>query len=145
MSVILIVDDDSDSLWLLQVVLEGRGHHVVLADDGQRALEIAGRCLPDVIVTDWNMPHMAGNVLCERLRCYPALALIPVIMMSARSPPQDTARLWNVFLRKPFDIEALAEAVDSFATRRLENNSNRAHCGAAPLSRWSGTAMKYWA
>jgi CheY-like chemotaxis protein len=135
MSAILVVDDDSDSLWLLQVVLEGRGHHVVLAGDGQQALEIASRCLPDVIVTDWNMPRIGGDVLCERLRCFPALALIPIIMMSARSPPSDGTGPWNFFLRKPLDIEALAATVDSFAAKRLENNSIGPHCGAAPLRR----------
>jgi CheY-like chemotaxis protein len=145
MSVILIVDDDSDTLWLLQVVLEGRGHHVVLAGDGQQALEIASRCLPDVIVTDWNMPRMDGGVLCERLRCYPALAVIPIIMTSARSPPSDGTQRWNFFLRKPLDIEALAATVDYFAAKRLGNNSIQPHCGAAPLCRWPGEALKYWA
>jgi CheY-like chemotaxis protein len=93
MSNILIVDDDFDSLWLLQVVLEGHGHRVFLAGDGQQALEMASRYLPDVIVTDWNMPRMEGDVLCERLKCYPSLALIPVIMASARPPPLN--RTWT--------------------------------------------------
>ncbi|REE23336.1 MULTISPECIES: response regulator [unclassified Paraburkholderia] len=145
MSVILIVDDDSDSLWLLQVVLEGRGHHVVLADDGHPALEIASRYLPDVIVTDWNMPCMDGDVLCERLRCYPALALIPIIMTSAQSAPSDRTGLWNIFFRKPVDIELLAATVDSLAAKRLENRSSRPHCGATPLCRWPAEALKYWA
>ena len=145
MSIILIVDDDPDSLWLLQVALEGRGHHVVLAGDGQSALEKARHCLPDVIVTDWNMPRMDGDVLCERLKCYPALALIPIVMTSARSPPLDRTGLWNFFLRKPVDIETLAATVDSLVTKRLGNNSIRSHCGAAPLCRWPAEALKYWA
>jgi CheY-like chemotaxis protein len=145
MSMILIVDDDSNSLWLLQVVLEGRGHHVMLADDGQQALEMASRWLPDVIVTDWNMPRMDGDVLCERLKCYPALALIPVIMTSARPPPLDRSGLWNFFLRKPVDIEALAATVYLLVTKRLRNNSIRSHCGVVPPSRWAPEAVKYWA
>ena len=142
---ILIVDDDSNSLWLLQVVLEGRGHHVMLADDGQQALEMASRWLPDVIVTDWNMPRMDGDVLCERLKCYPALALIPVIMTSARPPPLDRSGLWNFFLRKPVDIEALAATVYLLVTKRLRNNSIRSHCGVVPQCRWAPEAVKYWA
>jgi len=145
MSIILIVDDDSDSLWLPQVVLEGRGHRVVLAGDGQQALEMASRYLPDVIVTDWNMPRMDGDVLCERLKCYPALALIPIIMASARPPPLDRTGLWDFFLRKPVDIEALAASVDSLVTKRLGNNLIRSHCGAMPLGRWAPEAVKCWA
>jgi CheY-like chemotaxis protein len=145
MSIILIVDDDSDSLRLLQVVLEGRGHRVVRAGDGQQALQMASRCLPDVIVTDWNMPRMNGDVLCERLKCFPALALIPIIMTSARPQPLDRTGLWDFFLRKPVDIDALAARVDSLVTRRSGNNFVRAHCGAMPLSRWAPEAVKYWA
>lgn len=145
MSNILIVDDDFDSLWLLQVVLEGHGHRVFLASDGQQALEMASRYLPDVIVTDWNMPRMEGDVLCERLKCYPSLALIPVIMASARPPPLNRTGLWDIFLRKPLDIEALAERVDSLVTKRLANNSIRSHCGAMPLGRWAPEAARYWA
>jgi CheY-like chemotaxis protein len=145
MSIILIVDDDSDSLWLLQVVLEGRGHHVVLASDGQQALGMASRCLPDVIVTDWNMPRMDGDVLCERLKCYPALPLIPIFMTSVRPPPLDRTGLWNYFLRKPVDVDTLAGHVDSLVTKRMGDNSNRSHCGAVPPSRWAPEAVKYWA
>jgi CheY-like chemotaxis protein len=145
MSIILIVDDDFDTLWLLQVVLEGRGHRVILAGDGQQALETASRYLPDVIVTDWNMPRMEGDVLCERLKCYPALALIPVIMASARPPPLDRTGLWDYFFRKPVDIEALADRIDSLVTERFANNSIRAHCGAMPPCRWAPEVVKYWA
>ncbi len=98
MSTILLVDDDVDSLWLLQTILEGRGHHILMAEGGEVALEKAGRYLPDLIVTDWNMPGVDGIALCERLKWYPALALIPVVMTSGQFPPKEKSTLWNVFL-----------------------------------------------
>jgi CheY-like chemotaxis protein len=145
MSVVLIVDDDSDSLWLLHAVLKRRGHRVVLAGDGQQALDIASRCLPDVIVTDWNMPRMDGDVLCEQLKRYPALALIPIIMASGRPPPSDKTGLWDIFLRKPVDIEALAGSVESLVTKRVGNISVPLHCRAMPPGRWAPEAVGYWA
>ena len=100
------VDDDSASLWLLQLTLEVRGHCVVLGNDGQCALEKAAHCIPDLVVTDWNMPRMDGIALCERLKLYPALALIPVILASGDSPPNGKPFLWTRFPRKPVDLES---------------------------------------
>src|ERR1700686_1736540 len=119
MSTILLVDDDPDSLWSLQLILEGGGHRVILAGDGQSALEKAGRRrrLPDVIVTDWNMPYMDGITLCETLKCYPALAEIPVVMTSGQLPPSGKSSLWNLFLSKPTDFEAVCVTIDSFVAK----------------------------
>ena len=86
MSTILLVDDEVDSLWLFKLVLEERGYHVIVAEDGNAALAKASRCLPDLIVTDWNMPGTDGVELCQRLKCYPALAQIPVVMSSGQTP-----------------------------------------------------------
>jgi CheY-like chemotaxis protein len=70
MATILLVDDD-ESLWLLQLVFERSGHHMLLADSGEPALVMAGRYLPDLIFTDWNMPGMDGMELCKRLKFHP--------------------------------------------------------------------------
>jgi CheY-like chemotaxis protein len=145
MATILLVDDDSDSLWLLQLTLEGRGHCVVLANDGQCALEKAAHCIPDLIVTDWNMPRMHGITLCERLKAYPALALIPVILASGDSPPNDKPFLWTRFLRKPVDLEVMATAIESLVAKRLHGTPSRPHSGASPRCRWPGGPLKYWA
>lgn len=80
MATILLVDDDDESLWMLQLVFERSGHHVLLAGTGEPALAIAARHLHDLIITDRNMPGMDGMGLCERLKFYPALAQIPVVM-----------------------------------------------------------------
>lgn len=136
MSTILLVDDQVDSLWIFQLALEGRGYHVILAEDGKSALQKASRYLPDLIVTDWNMPGTDGVELCERLKFYPALAQIPVVMSSGDTPPKEKSSLWNVFLPKPVQLEALESAIDSLLARRLSGETHPVHPLPPAPSRW---------
>jgi CheY-like chemotaxis protein len=144
MATILLVDDDDDSRWMLQLVLERSGHHMLLADSGEPALAIAGRHLPDLIVTDWNMPGMDGMELCKRLKFYPALAQIPVVMTSGELPPEQKSPLWNVFLSKPVDLNTLEIAIDSLLARRLCCPRTRTNVSAPAPSRWAPIPSKCW-
>jgi CheY-like chemotaxis protein len=144
MSTILLVDDEVDSLWLLQIILEARGYHILMAEGGEAALDKAGRCLPDLIVTDWNMPGMDGIALCERLKWYPALAQIPVVMTSGQIPPKEKSTLWNVFLSKPVDLDALASAIDTLLAKRLPSAPSRMNVPTPAPSRWAPISSKIW-
>lgn len=144
MSTILLVDDQVDSLWLLQLALEGRGYHVILAEDGGAALAKASRWLPDLIVTDWNMPGTDGIELCQRLKFYPALAQIPVVMSSGDTPPAEKSKLWNVFIRKPVELEALESVIDSLLAKRLGSPHHGTHAPAPAPSRWQPVSSKLW-
>jgi CheY-like chemotaxis protein len=145
MYTILLVDDEVDSLWLLEIILEGRGFRILLAEGGEAALDKAARYLPDLIVTDWNMPGMDGIALCERLKFYPALAQIPVVMASGRVPPKEKSTLWNVFLSKPVDVDALESAIDSLLAKRLSGPQTRVNVPAPAVSRWQPISSKLWA
>ncbi|MEA3131231.1 MAG: hypothetical protein QOF46_3026 [Paraburkholderia sp.] len=57
MSTVLLVDDDLDNLWALQLASESGGHHVVLAQTGAQALHKILHEMPLLIVTDWQMPE----------------------------------------------------------------------------------------
>ncbi|MBC8742066.1 response regulator [Paraburkholderia sp. UCT31] len=145
MALILLVDDDDESLWMLQLVFERSGHRVLLADSGEPALALAGRHLPDLIITDWNMPGMDGIALCERLKFYPSLAQIPVVMTSGELPPKDKSALWNMFFSKPVDLKALESGVSSLLARRLCCSKNRVNMPAPAPSRWAPMPSRYWA
>jgi CheY-like chemotaxis protein len=145
MYTILLVDDEVDSLWLLEIILEGHGFRILLAEGGEAALDKAARYLPDLIVTDWNMPGMDGIALCERLKFYPALAQIPVVMASGRVPPKEKSTLWNVFLSKPVDVDALESAIDSLLAKRLSSPQTRVNVPAPAVSRWQPISSKLWA
>ena len=83
---------------------------IVEAGDGQQALEV---CTPDVniVLTDWNMPGMAGVELVRSLRANPELASIPVVLITSRNGRDDIVEAAdagiNGYIIKPFTPEVL--------------------------------------
>jgi CheY-like chemotaxis protein len=145
MPTILLVDDEADSLWIFQLALESQGYHVILAESGEAALGKASRYLPDLIITDWNMPGTDGVALCERLKYYPALAQIPVVMSSGNAPPADKSKLWSVFLPKPVGLSTLESVINSLLARRLVSSYHATHVPTPVPSRWPAIPLKMWA
>ena len=82
-SIILIVDDDPAGRQTLESILDGQGYRLEIAENGIEALEKARQLLPDVILLDVMMPGMDGFEVCGHIRSDPALAEIPVIMLTA--------------------------------------------------------------
>jgi len=108
---ILVAEDDPDLLKMLEVVMRSIGD-VVTAVDGQDALEKARTGpAPDVIVTDLMMPRMDGLALAKQLKTLPALAKIPVVMLTARTGARDVIAGINAgarfYVTKPFKTEEL--------------------------------------
>lgn len=79
-AVILIVDDVPENLGLLHESLDQAGYRVLVTTDGLSAIEIAHRCLPDMILLDGNMPHMDGFESCIQLKASPITQLIPLVI-----------------------------------------------------------------
>ncbi|MEW5868083.1 MAG: response regulator [Chloroflexota bacterium] len=105
MTKILIVDDDSDTLNLLDLLLVRMGHQVFQALDGKQALEKAAREQPDLVILDVMMPGMDGFEVARRLRGVPGNACLPILMFTAKSQPQDRATGYEagatLYLTKP--------------------------------------------
>jgi two-component system, cell cycle sensor histidine kinase and response regulator CckA len=80
---VLFVDDDAMHRKLGQIALTYAGFEVVLVEDGESALRLAAERRPDVIVSDVLMPGMDGFAVCKAIRADPALAEIPVVLISA--------------------------------------------------------------
>lgn len=116
MSTILLVDDDPELLELYTDVLEVMGYQVVQAHDGSEAMELARRLRPNLIVTDWMMPHVDGVELCRSILTDSQLHGIPLILHSTRRAPKIPG-VWHV-LSKTAPLEefedAVAQALDSF-------------------------------
>ena len=82
---LLIVDDNEQNLELLQAYLEDLGCGVLVARDGQEALDQVEKRLPDLVLLDVMMPRMSGFQACARIKGNPATREIPVLMVTAES------------------------------------------------------------
>jgi DNA-binding response OmpR family regulator len=113
---ILICDDDPVILRLLQVNLELEGYEVLLASDGENALEVANAENPDLVILDIMMPKLDGYQTCSKLKENSATKDIPVIFLSAKAQQSDIDRgkEYGVedYLTKPFDPNELIEVVE---------------------------------
>jgi CheY-like chemotaxis protein len=111
---ILVVDDEFGLSEVLTEVLGDAGYHVLTAIHGRQALERIAETRPDVILLDFMMPVLNGAGTLAALAADPSHREIPVILMS--SLPETTiaeqASGYVVFLRKPFRVAALLQAID---------------------------------
>ena len=111
MSRILIVEDEESFSDPLSYLLEKEGFEVAVAADGNEALAAVRSHQPDAVVMDVMMPILSGMQTLEEMRKTPGLDGVPVILMSETSPRASTPRHWQAFLKKPFRLEQLLEAV----------------------------------
>jgi two-component system cell cycle response regulator len=86
---ILIVDDAPASLDVLRTMMSQQGYQTFVATSGERALSLARRVRPDLILLDVVMPGMDGLETCRQLKLHPGTQRIPVIFMSARNDTDD--------------------------------------------------------
>jgi CheY-like chemotaxis protein len=114
MTMVLLVDDEPDILTVLELLLTEHGYTVHTAPDGAEALRLARLTRPDLVLSDWMMPVMDGVSLLKALRATPELSEVPMLMMSAASPPQNVP--FQGFLRKPFESARLLRMVRSLAS-----------------------------
>jgi two-component system chemotaxis response regulator CheY len=113
---ILTVDDSRTMRDMLRLALVEAGFTVVQAEDGVHGLEVLrdGE-MPDVIVTDINMPRMDGYGFIEGVRADPRCRTIPILVLTTESSPEKKARARDAgatgWIVKPFNPEKLVEAI----------------------------------
>jgi DNA-binding response OmpR family regulator len=111
---ILIVDDDIEIIESVRYALEGEGHEVVIARDGNQGLALAERESPDLMILDMMMPKRSGFLVLEKLRRLRDEPL-PVIMITGNegSRHKAYAELLGVsdYIRKPFAMDRLLGAI----------------------------------
>lgn len=111
---ILVAEDEGLAAMAIEDMLRDAGFEVLLAVDGQQALEIAAENPFDLLLTDLRMPRLSGNELVRKLReSRPGL---PVVVMTGYAPPGGVGALQSgygpmVLLNKPLDPDELLENV----------------------------------
>jgi len=115
---ILIVDDELSILKFLRSNLEDRGYTAISATNGEEALHIIERELPDLIILDVMMPKMDGFEVCRQLREW---SQIPIIMLSARGDEKDKVKCLDLgaddYIVKPFGANELMARVSAVLRR----------------------------
>ena len=104
---ILIVDDDLDVRQAMHVRLKANGYDTSFATDAMSSVSEAKKHSPDLIILDLGLPGGDGYTVIERLRRHPTLAVIPIVVVSARDVRANRERAIaagaKVYLQKPVD------------------------------------------
>ena len=116
---ILLVEDNEPSRDMLSRRLIRRGYTVYLAVDGQEALDVARRELPDLILLDMSLPVMDGWTAVRELRADPRIAHIAVIALTAHAMAGDRERSFEAGCddhdTKPVEIARLVSKIEMWS------------------------------
>jgi len=122
---VLIVDDSPSVRHMTSKVIANAGWNLMTAKDGLEALELlqTARKLPDVILTDVEMPRMDGYEFVSSLKRSEDFAHIPVIMITSRAAEKHRQKAIDIgvneYLSKPYDDKVLTDMIKNFAAERI--------------------------
>lgn len=110
---VLVVDDSATVRRMVAAVLESAGWPVIVANDGPQALALLQDTSVGLVITDLNMPEMDGITLIEQMRLLPALAQVPILVLTTEMDDATKARAREAgasgWLGKPVDGRAIAD------------------------------------
>jgi two-component system chemotaxis response regulator CheY len=119
----LVVDDYSTMRRIIKNLLHDLGYaNVTEADDGNTALPLLQNGSFDFLITDWNMPGMAGLDLLKAVRATEKLKKLPVLMLTAEAKREQIVEAAqagvNGYVIKPFTAQTLKEKIDKILESR---------------------------
>lgn len=128
---IVIIDDDSTTVRLLELILTKSGFTVFSARDGEAGYELVERERPDIVITDFLLPKMDGAEVGRQVKENPALARTKVIIMTAvfkgaRGRDVLSGSLADEYLEKPIETSSLMKKVYKLCQELAEAEENAA-------------------
>jgi CheY-like chemotaxis protein len=122
---VLLVDDSTTALLMEQMILKNRAHfELIVAHDGQEAVEKAMAELPDLIVMDVVMPRMTGIEACKQIRLQDVTRHIPIILVTTRGEPENVelgyASGCNDYVTKPINGAELIMKIEDLISAQEE-------------------------
>jgi DNA-binding response OmpR family regulator len=131
---ILVIDDDRKTVELVKLYLESEGFYVFSAYDGNSAVEVARKHIPDLIVLDLMIPKLDGIEVCRAIR---AMSDVPIIMLTARTTEEDKLLGLNIgaddYITKPFSPREVLARVKAVLRRAQGLDSNGRSSGQTIL------------
>ena len=112
---ILLVEDDEDTRYLMQLEMERRGYRVIEAEDGEKAVELAQQEYPDIILMDLSLPRMDGLEATKKIREFDGMRTVPIVAVTAhqesdfREGAKDSG--FDAYVTKPIDFDWLSELI----------------------------------
>mgnify|MGYP003651025787 FL=1 len=121
MATILLVDDDELTCFLIKEILEGGGHNVTIANDGQAGVEaLRNTAGVDLVIMDIVMPVMNGFEAVKAIRADPAISHTPILAVTIRDTSGDYEDIYTVgcdaYVAKPIEASRLLDRVNSLLT-----------------------------
>ena len=127
MAKILLIDDDSEFLDMLNLLMRRSGHQTILSADGPDGLAKAKADPPDLAIVDVMMPDMTGYEVVRQLRADPSTASLPIIILTARGQPVDRQAALDAgadeYMSKPVTMADLAERVEELLGKPVSARS----------------------
>lgn len=125
MTTVLYVEDNFENRILVRRVLQAEGYDVLESTSAKEALRLLENTVPDLILTDINMPDMDGYTLTAKIKEKEAFQNVPVVAMTANVMRGDKERSLEAgcdgYIQKPIDIDLLPEQVERFLNRRANS------------------------
>ncbi len=114
---LLLVEDNEELLYLMEKILS-RQYHVLVAKNGQEALDIIKNNEIDIIISDVMMPEMDGLELCRNIKSNLETSHIPIILLTAKNTAEDRIECYNAgadgYISKPFELKILEARINNF-------------------------------
>ena len=112
---ILIADDEPNIVISLEYLLQREGYAVIVARDGQEALDAIARERPALVLLDVMMPHKTGFEVCQAVRADETLQATKILMLTAKGRETDVAKGLalgaDAYMTKPFSTRELVQKV----------------------------------
>lgn len=116
-ALLLLVDDDPDTLEMCALYLRFRGYRVLTADNGLDAVDIATAELPSLVILDLDLPGLSGYEVAQRLRGASITSAIPLIAATGQSDGRKISEArragFTAVLVKPYEPDRLVRMIES--------------------------------
>lgn len=118
---VLLAEDNPANFFTIKSYLEAKGYQIVMAHDGQTAIDVTQTLQPDLILMDIHMPSVNGLEAIHTIRKIPQTAQIPIIALTALAMPEDSEKCLaagaNRYLTKPVRLKQLITEINLLLTR----------------------------